>query len=745
MTRRPTPPPADRGHPGRRGKHSHDPQPRRSAADVLAEHHRSERGDKRPARRDDEISTRAGARVSRQNAPRRAASPTPTPMPMPQRERRGQTSPSDQMRASPAHRNKRTASSDIDRNRTSLDNRSSRNSRRNVAPKAPPAERHRKPQGAEPLRRRAERASNPSRQFFHAGTPRRRLIALFVTTVMVFGLILARVGMLQTAEAGSYQSAGTNQRTREATLSASRGVIFDRNGDELALSVPATTIYVNPKYVLDPAGTAAALASALGLSPEKQQSLAAAMQDKTKSFVYVARQVDTTIADSVMALELNGVDSYTEDSRVVPGGDLAKSVIGRTDIDSIGTAGLEMQFNAILTGTDGERVSEIDTKGNVIPGSGTVSRSAVPGQDLVLTIDRSIQFSLEQALLKQVSSLPAKGGTGIVMEAGTGNILAMASVERDDEGVYRVTSANKGMTECNEPGSVAKVITAAGALNEGAVTPNDYFNVPWFRIFDENTKWQHVIRDAEPHPDWTLNMEGILVHSSNIGTMLLSDKIGPEKQWDYMTSFGFGIKSALDFPGETSGIFSDWHKWEGTEKLTPSYGYGVCVPAIQLVSAVNVIANGGVYVAPRLVGATIGTDGVAVDTEPSASHVAVTPTTAAEMNRMLQAVVCDGTAKGAQVDGITIAGKTGTAVKLNDKGLYPSEGEERQYHSSFVGFFPAEAPAVTTLISIDEPPAGTQDRFGGTAAAPVFKDIVPSIMHQQGVQPPTTTGGCPEK
>ncbi|MEO6124628.1 MAG: penicillin-binding protein 2 [Ilumatobacteraceae bacterium] len=564
-------------------------------------------------------------------------------------------------------------------------------------------------------------------------------------TVLVFGLILTRVGMLQTAEATSYQNAGTSQRTREATLDASRGVIFDRNGDELALSVPATTIYVNPKFVLDAAGTATTLASALGLPADKQASLTVAMQDKTKGFVFVARQVETTLARSVMALGLNGVYSYTEDTRVVPGGDLAKSVIGRTDIDGTGTAGLELEYNKILTGTDGERVSEIDTKGNVIPSSGTVSRAAVPGQDLVLTIDRSIQYSLEQALLKQVSSLPAKGGTGIVMESGTGNILAMATVERDDQGVYHVTSANKAMTECNEPGSVAKVITASAALNEGTVVPTTSFNVPWFRNFNENTKWQKTIRDAEPHKEEWWSVRDILVHSSNIGTMLLSDTIGPEKQYDYMKAFGFGDKTTLDFPGETSGLFRDWHQWEGTEKLTPAYGYGVCVPSIQLVSAVNVVANGGVYVAPRLLQATIGTDGVPVAAEPSVTRVVIEPEVAAEVNTMLQAVVCDGTAKGAQVDGITIAGKTGTAVKLNDKGMYPTKEEDRKYYSSFVGFFPAEAPAVTTLISIDEPPAATQDRFGGTAAAPVFKDIVPSIMHQQGIQPPTANGGCPEK
>lgn len=719
----------------RGGTRSHAKSQSRSAADVLADHHRSDRPDTTRSSSTRSSSTRsgsaaataskAGSSASRKNAPRRVASE-------PSRDRRGQPRP---LERTPQARARRAAGEPTRNQRGGAQ----------AAGRSNSSVRHQKPVRTEPLRRRAIRERKPARQHFRAGTPRRRLIALFVATVLVFGLILTRVGMLQTAEAGSYQNAGTSQRTREATLRASRGVIFDRNGDELALSVPATTIYVNPKFVLDAPGTAATLAAALGLTPEKQQSLTVAMQDKAKSFVYVARQVDTATANSVMALELNGVESYTEDTRVVPGGDLAKSVIGRTDIDGKGTAGLELEYNDILTGVDGERVSETGRDGDVIPGSGTVSRAAIPGQDLVLTIDRSIQYSLEQALLKQVSALPAKGGTGIVMESGTGNILAMATVERDDDGVYHVTSANKALTECNEPGSVAKVITASAALNEGTVVPTTSFTVPWFRNFSEGTKWQTTIRDAEPHPVQQWSVKDILVHSSNIGTMLLSDTIGPEKQYDYMKAFGFGDKTTLGFPGETAGLFKDWHEWQGTEKLTPSYGYGVCVPSIQLVSAVNVVANGGTYVAPRLVAATIGTDGVSVDTDPSATHTVIRPEVAAQVNAMLQAVVCDGTASGAKVDGITIAGKTGTAVKLNEKGMYPTKEDERKYYSSFVGFFPAEAPAVTTLISIDEPPSSTQERFGGTAAAPVFQDIVPSIMHQQGIQPPTATGGCPKK
>ncbi|MCU1389060.1 MAG: ftsI [Ilumatobacteraceae bacterium] len=611
------------------------------------------------------------------------------------------------------------------------------------------AHRRRPAKHAQPLARvkqtprRVRVADRLTPGWFRAGTPRRRLIALLVGAALVFGAILVRITMLQTTDAASYTLAGTHQRTEETVLPASRGVIFDRNGDELALSVPATTIFVNPKLVLDPVGTAAVLATTLHLSAAKQQSLVVAMSDKTKGFEYVARQIDDATAGAVMSLKLAGVDSYEEDTRVVPGGDLALGVIGKTDTDGKGIAGLERQYDSLLTGKDGELVQEHDTKGNAIPGSGSVSVPAVPGTDLVLTLDRSIQFSLEQALLKQVSELRAKGGTAIVEESGTGNILAMASVEIRADGTYAVTSANLGAVACEEPGSVAKVITTSAALNEGLVTPQTYIEVPGYRIYDKGTQWEKVIHDAEYHKTEMMSVQDILVHSSNIGTIAESESLGPERQYNYMTAFGLGQKSALDFPSESKGLLAPWQKWQGTEKVTKSYGYGVCATAIQLIGAVNVVANNGVYVSPRLVQGTIGEDGVVVPAAAASTRTVLTPDTAQAMNLMMRAVVCDGTGAAAQVDGITVAGKTGTGVKAVN-GVYGAEGKDAKYYSSFVGFFPAEAPKVTTLISIDEPDPTNLNRFGGTAAAPVFQAVVPAIMHQLEIQPPNTTGGCPK-
>ena len=637
----------------------------------------------------------------------------------------------------------RTSPSSRDRHATPQPQRSTRSAATTQSARRPAA-RAAATRNARPLQKRTIRQRAESRGYFTAGSTHKRLIIVLLVVALVFGYVLVHVAQLQTVDAETYMRAGTSQRTQDAVLHASRGVIFDRNGDELALSVPATTIFVNPKLVGDPAGTAAALATMLGLSPDKQQSLAVAIANKDKSFVYVARQIDDQKAAAVTALKLAGVDSYRESSRVIPGGDLAKSVIGRTNTDGMGTAGLEQQYDSLLTGVDGELVRQHDKSGHSIPGSGTVTVAAVPGKDIVLTIDRSIQFSLEQALLKRASELGARGGTAIVEETGTGNILAMASVRRDDLGVYRVTVANVAAVDSYEPGSVAKVITIAAGLNERVVTPESVLSVEGKHTYDAGTPYKFTITDAESHPTMDMTVRDILVHSSNMGTIGVSAMIGSAKQYGYMRSFGLGERSALNFPGESQGILKPWQKWRGTENQTPSYGYGVAASAIQLVGAINTIANGGVYIAPRLVQATVGSDGKQQPAAPAASRRVVRPETAASMNLLMRQVVCDGTAKKAQVDGITIAGKTGTGIKAV-AGQYGTSAASKAYYSSFVGFFPAEAPKVTTLISIDEPPAGSIDRFGGTAAAPVFQDVVPTIMHQLGIQPPTSTGGCPAK
>ncbi len=561
---------------------------------------------------------------------------------------------------------------------------------------------------------------------------------LLVALVLVLALVLFKVGVLQTSEGRALRLEGTRQWTRSRDVPADRGTIFDRNGEELAMSVAANSVSINPKLIDDPEGTATILTSLLGLTEERRQELVAAMVAKETGFMYVARQVDESVGEQIAALGLAGVNVDRESKRILPGGDTGRSVIGKTDIDGVGIGGLELQFDDLLTGTGGRLEREVAPGGRSIAGSETVSVPPIPGDDLILTLDRSIQFATEQALLGRVDGLGARGGTGIVMDTDTGEIFAMASVRRnDDTGTVEITSGNFAAVDAYEPGSVAKVITVAAALNEGAVTPETGFNVPWRELWGDD-----LLADAEPHPDEWLTVAQILIKSSNIGTIHVHQTIRRQKHWEYMKAFGLGEATALGFPGESPGIMKNWQDMWGSERVTAAFGQGVSSTSIQLAAAINVIANDGTYVAPKLVRSTVGPDGTVSDTLPSATREVVVEATAEEMQQLMKRVVCEGTGERAQVKDFDVAGKTGTGYKAQPDGTYFNEAGERVYYSSFVGFFPAEDPQVTVLISIDEPPAGTNDRFGGTAAAPVFRELAPTIVHELGIRPTVGATGC---
>ncbi|MET0663591.1 MAG: penicillin-binding protein 2, partial [Ilumatobacteraceae bacterium] len=571
-----------------------------------------------------------------------------------------------------------------------------------------------------------------------AGSPRFRLIAALVVIAVLLLVVVARVAALQTTEADAYREQGAAQWTRTWEVPAQRGAIFDRNGNELSISVPAATISINPKLIENGTATVQTLDDLLDLPDDKVADLLAEIDSKQRGFVYVARQVDAALGDQISSLELPGVNVDREDRREMPGGETGRSIIGKTNIDGEGIAGLELQYDDQLSGTGGEMSREVAPGNRSIPGSETVTEAPIPGDDLVLTLDRSIQFSTEQVLLERVSELGARGATAIVMAPHTGDILAMASVRRNDEtGQYEVTSGNYAAVDAYEPGSVAKVITISSALSDGLVTPDTYFEVPWRKQYADD-----LLTDAEQHPTESISVSQILVDSSNIGTITVQERMGRHRHRDYMAAFGLGQKTALDFPGESAGILKEADDLWGSERVTVAYGQGVSSTSLQLVAAINTIANGGVYVAPKLVRSVVDAQGTITDTPPSESRVVVTPQAAAETTEMMRQVVCQGTATRAQVAGLPVAGKTGTAFKAADNGTYFNENGERIYYASFVGFLPADDPQATVLISVDEPPAGTFDRFGGTASAPVFAELAPTLIHELGIVPNADAPTC---
>ncbi|HEY5423196.1 MAG TPA: penicillin-binding protein 2, partial [Ilumatobacteraceae bacterium] len=633
----------------------------------------------------------------------------------------------------------------------------------------------RQQRSAQTFRKRA--VSQRQVRIYKAGQSSRRLVTVFVIAAVLFIAVLARVTVLQTVQAGALRTAGKDQRTTEQRLKAHRGTIFDRDGADLALSVPARTITANPKLVLDAAGTVRTLTALLHLDAAKQQSLLDAFTAKKNSFVYVARQVDPNLADTVVALRLAGVSSISEDKRVLPSGDVGRSVIGRTDPDLEGTGGLEKEYNDILRGVDGEESQEHDRKYRSIAG-GDETVAPIAGSDIVLSLDRGLQYQVEKALLQRVDALSAVGGTAIVMGVNTGDIYSVANVRRDADGTAKVTSANLAATEPHEPGSVAKVFSLSAAVNEGLATPETTINVPGFLVYrpvnKSDEKWKFKIRDAEPHNDQPMSLRDIIVHSSNIGTVLITEGLGTLKFGQYLHEFGFGSTTGLGLPDESIGIMKPAADWQATEKVTPRYGYGYAATSLQLAAAVNTIANHGVYVAPRIVLSTIDADGRTHDAPPSPSHEVVTPQTATTMTSMMKDVVCYGTAKYAKVPGMSVAGKTGTALlkptvdpaqkeaiaaatadsaattttvptgEVNPAAGtdYQADDGSKEYYSTFVGYFPADNPQVTILVSIDRPDPSNQDHLGGKAAGPLFSTLATIAMHELKVSPTPNDTGC---
>jgi len=608
---------------------------------------------------------------------------------------------------------------------------------------------HRKLKPQPPKKRRVVAREPESRvpKQTRFASPGFRLRAVLVALVLILGYVLYRVGDIQSSDGKEYREAAADLYQRTRDLPADRGTIFDRDGEELALSIPGYAVSVNPKLVTNPEAMARMLQDALGLTDDDTNDLLNTLVAKDRGFVYVKRQVDRATGDTLKALGVSGLNVDPEDIRVLPGGTVGWSVIGLTNIDGEGIAGLEKQYDEILTGTPGLMRKDVAPGGRSVAGSEELVSPPVPGRDLILTLDRSIQFQAEKLLQGRVGELMAKSGTIVVMDTKSGDILAMASVDRNDEGSVEVTSGNFTAVNAYEPGSVAKVITIAAGIDDGAVTPQSTFVVPWRQEFGGI-----MLSDSHQHPDEVMTVEQILVESSNIGTIHVQMSLGHgdwdtarEEHWNYMRAFGLGEKTALDFPGESAGILKDWTDMWGSERVTVAYGQGLASTSIQLATAINTIANDGTYVAPRLVDGIVDTDGSVIAADPSVTHEVVSPDAAHEVQQMMRQVVCPrGTGKRAQqgIEEFSIAGKTGTGLKSQPDGTYLNAMGERVYYASFVGFFPAEDPQVTVLVSIDEPPAGDINRFGGTAAAPVFAELVPTIVHERGIQPPAERWEC---
>lgn len=583
--------------------------------------------------------------------------------------------------------------------------------------------------------------SDRSVKIWSVGPSRRRFQWLAVGAIVVMSALVMRSADVQVVRGADLRADGANQRESYIKIPAARGSIFDRDGNELAITVPALSLYANPQAVVDPVASARVLAQMLGLDLVSEGELAAKLANRSSTFVYIQRFVDPALVESVLALKLSGVNSVTEPKRVQVAGTLARNVLGRTDPFGEGSTGLELQYDKILRGEDGRMVRE-SSRGRSMPGTARTVTEARPGTDLVLTIDRSMQFQTEQALIARVTELKARGGNAVIMDTTTGEVLAIVSVRRGADGQVAVTNGNLAAVEAHEPGSVAKIFSIAATIDSGIAAPSTTYEVPGVYEFDPGTEFAMTITDAYPHDLQTMSLRDVIVDSSNIGTLMAAEPLGPQGLYDYLSDFGFGKLTEVDFPGESAGVLKAAKKWQGSEKATVTYGYGFSATSLQTVAAVNAVANKGTYVSPRFVKATIDENGSMWDTPMGSSHRVISEQTAEIMADLLEAVVCEGTGERARVPGLSVAGKTGTGYKIQDNGTYQSDSGSRAYFATFVGFVPSYDPAVTILVSIDEPDPSSRDRFGGTAAAPVFAKLAEMAIHERSIEPAAGDNGC---
>ena len=537
--------------------------------------------------------------------------------------------------------------------------------------------------------------------------------------------IEARLVYLQVIDHADLVARAERQQMRTLTPAAKRGDIYDRNGHVLAFSVDADTVTADPGEIDDPEDVAARLCQALdGCTAARRADLAKKLK-KDNSFAYLARQISPDESRRVKALELPGITMLTESRRYYPKKDLAAHVLGYVGLDNVGLGGIESAYDAQIRGQAGKVIIQTDARHHAL--YSRVERAATPGSSIELTIDEYLQFVAERELKAGVEENRAAGGTAIVMDPHSGEILALANYPtfnpnafaRSDEDDRR----NRAIQDIYEPGSTFKIVTASAALQEHLMTPDTPIDTsPGYITFG-----RRVIRDDHAGLG-TIPLTEVIAKSSNVGAIKIGMRVGPERLGDYIARFGFGQAIAPDFRGVSPGIVWNPEKLDASALASVSMGYQVGVTALQMVTAASVVANGGHLIEPRVVRAFIK-DGRRVEVPHKELRRAISAETAAEMTDIMEQVVDHGTATRVKIAGYTIAGKTGTAHKLVN-GRYSNT----EYNASFVGFLPSRDPAVAIIVVMDSP-HGPNSYYGGTVSAPIFKRIAEAALTYLGVGP----------
>jgi cell division protein FtsI (penicillin-binding protein 3) len=554
--------------------------------------------------------------------------------------------------------------------------------------------------------------------------------------MFLFGLRLVQV---QAVQANDYRSLAINEMERVKTLQAPRGEITDINGVAFARSVAATSIVVDQTQILNPAKVAAFVAPILNMSVSDVET---ALTGKRKWNMVAENAKPATWLKLTKAIDLYNsklpgmsperiIGFFPERSyvREYPSGSLIASLIGFVNKEGVGATGLESSMNSIIAGTDGKYSYANGYKAE-IPGSQSEIVSTEAGTSIRLTIDRDIQWVAAKAIADAVKSSNAISGTVIVMDPRTGHILAHATAPTFDPNntskVSLVAMRNPSVQDVYEPGSTGKVMTLAAALEEGAILPETVFTVP-----DSLKRSDKTFRDHEPHPTQRLTSSGILAVSSNTGSILIGELMPNDVLHNYLSKFGIGEKTGSGLPGESRGILPKVADWSGTTAPTVAFGQGYSLTAMQATSVFATIANDGVRVSPTVIAGTSDANGNYTPSPTRESVRVISANTARQMRIMMESVVSgNGTAPSAAIEGYRVAGKTGTAQRIDDTcGCY------RGYTASFIGFAPADNPAYVISVTIQDPKG---IHWGGALGGPVFKDVMSFVLKSKGIAPTGT-------
>ena len=568
----------------------------------------------------------------------------------------------------------------------------------------------------------------------------RKIVAIAVVIFLLFGLRLIEI---QAIRASGYVKKAEVELSKSATLLAPRGTIYDINGVELARSISAMNIAVDQTVVNDPAAAAQVVAPILNMTPSQLQP------DLTgeRRYVLIAkditpetwRQVNQAIKDyntqilktkDGLSKRIGGFVPERSFIRDYPSGKLTSSLIGITNDQGSGASGIESSLNSLLAGTNGKYIYA-NGRGNIIPGSEQVSVEAKSGTSVRLTIDRDVQWVAQNAISQAVASSRAESGTVIVMDPKTGAILAQASAPTFDPNISSTITLNKlrnpAVQEVYEPGSTGKVITVAAALQEGLVTPQSIFTIPYkMKVADE------YFHDHEKHPTQRLTTTGLLAVSSNTGSIQIGQKLGKDTLYNYLRKFGIGQSTNSKLPGESAGILHPVKEWSGTSLPTIAFGQGYSLTAMQATSVFATIANDGVRVSPSILAGVVDESGKYTPAVANESTRVLSEQTAINMRAMMENVVSkNGTAPSAAIDGYRVAGKTGTAERYNTACRCYSG-----YTASFIGFAPADQPKYVVSVTIQDPKGM---HWGGVLAGPVFKKVMGFVLQNQRISPTPET------